>query len=64
MYHPLTTHAHVIHNIATWQTDKLHVNLCNLEITSKLIWHSGVLLWNNSPDVRQQVTLNLHLNSS
>ena len=47
-----------IHNIATRQTDKLHVNLCKLQMTSKVIQHSGVLLWNNLPDdIRQQVTL-------
>ena len=47
-----------IHNIATRQTDKLHVNFCKLQMTSKVIRHRGVRLWNNLPgDTGQQVTL-------
>ena len=52
------TRTNTIHNIATRQTGKLHVNYCKLQITSKVLRHSGVLLWNNLPDdIRQQVTL-------
>ena len=52
------TRTNSIHNIATRQTDKLHVNFCNLHLTSKVIRHSGVMLWNNLPDdIIQQVTL-------
>ena len=36
-----------VHSIATRQTDKLHVHLCNLQVTSKVIRYSGVSLWNN-----------------
>ena len=54
------TRTNTIHNIATRKTGKLHVNFCKLEITSKVLRHSGVLLWNNLPDdIRQQVTLSL-----
>ena len=52
------TRTNTIHNIATRQTGKLHVNYCKLQMTSKVLRHSGVLLWNNLPDdIRQQVTL-------
>ena len=52
------TRTNTIHNIATRQTGKLHVNLCKLKMTSKVIRHSGVLLSNNLPDdIRQHVTL-------
>ena len=44
------TRTNTIHNIATRQTGKLHVNVCKLQITSKVIRYSGVLLWNNLPD--------------
>ena len=47
------TRTNSIHNIATRQTDKLHVNFCYLQITSKVIRHSVVL----PDDDRQQVTL-------
>ena len=48
------------HNIATRQTDKLHVHFCNLQVTSKVKRHSGVSLWNNLPDdIRSQTTLSL-----
>ena len=51
------TRTNTIHNTATRQTDKLHVNFCKLQMTSKAILHSGVQLWNNLPDdIRQQVT--------
>ena len=42
------TRANTIHNIATRQTGKLHVNFCKLQMTSKVIRHSEVLLWNNN----------------
>ena len=52
------TRTNTVHNIATRQTDKLHVHFCNLQITLKVIRHSGVSLWNNLPDdIRSQVTL-------
>ena len=52
------TRTNTIHNIATRQTGKLHVNFCKLQMTSKVLRHSGVLLWNNLPDdIRQQVIL-------
>ena len=52
------TRTNTIHNIATRQTDKLHVNFCKLQMTSKVIRNRGVQLWNNLPhDIRQQVTL-------
>ena len=52
------TRTNTIHNIAIRQADKLHVNFCKLQMTSKVIRHRGVLLWNNLPDdIRQQVTL-------
>ena len=52
------TRTNTIHNIATRQTGKLHVNFCKLQMTSKVLRHSGVLSWNNLPDeIRQQVTL-------
>ena len=52
------TRTNIIHNIATRQTGKLHVHFCKLQMTSKVLRHSGVLLWNNLPDnIRQQVTL-------
>ena len=52
------TRTNTIHNIATRQTDKVHVNFCKLQMTSKVIRHRGVQLWNNLPDdIRQQVTL-------
>ena len=52
------TRTNTIHNIATRQTKKLHVNFYKHQMTSKVLRHSGVLLWNNLPDeIRQQVTL-------
>ena len=40
------------------QTNKLHVNCCKRQMTSKVIRHNGVFLWNNLPvNIRQQVTL-------
>ena len=52
------TRTNTVHNIITRQIDKLHVHFCNLQITSKVIRHSGVSLWNNLPDdIRSQVTL-------
>ena len=52
------TRTNTIHNIATRQTNKLHVNFYKLQMTSKVLRHSGVLLWNNLPEeIRQQVTL-------
>ena len=49
-----------VHSIATRQTDKLHVNLCNLQVTSKVIRYSGVSLWNKLPnDIITQTTLSL-----
>ena len=52
------TRTNTIHNIATRQTGKLHVTYCKLQMTSKVLRHSGVLLWNNLPDdIRQQVSL-------
>ena len=47
------TRMNTIHNIAT---DKLLVHFCNLKISSKIIWHIVVLMWNNLPDdIMQQV---------
>ena len=52
------TRRNTIHNIATMQTDKLHVNFCKLQMTSNVIRHRGVQLWNNLlDDIRQHVTL-------
>ena len=52
------TRTNTIHNIATRHTDTSHVNFCKLQMTSKVIRHSGVMLRNNLPDdIRQQVTL-------
>ena len=54
------TRNNTIHNITTRQTNKLHVNFCKRQMTSKviLIRHNGVFLWNNLPvNIRQQVTL-------
>ena len=49
-----------VHSIATHQTDKLHVHFFNLQVTSKVIRHSGVSLWNNlHDDIRSQTTLSL-----
>ena len=60
VFNNMFTRTDTIHNIATRQTGKLHVNFCKLQI----IRHSGVLLWNNlHDDIRQQVTLS-SLNSS
>ena len=52
------TRTNAINNITTRQTNKLHVNFCKRQMTSKVIRHSGVFLWNNLPvNIRQQVTL-------
>ena len=52
------TRTNTIHNIATRQTDKLHVNFFKRQMTSKVIRHNGVCLWNNLPvNIIQQVTL-------
>ena len=52
------TRTNTIHNITTRQTNKLHVNFCKRQMTSKVIRHNGVFLWNNLPvNIRQQVTL-------
>ena len=52
------TRTNTIHNITTRQTNKLHVNFCKRQMTSKVIRHNGVFLWKNLPvNIRQQVTL-------
>ena len=48
----MLTRINTVHNvalIAAPQTDKLHVHFCNLQITSKVIRHIGVSLWDNLP---------------